>query len=365
MESASPGFGVGAVARRLGVAASTLRTWDRRYGIGPSRRSEGHHRRYDAVDVARLEMMHRLILNGLPPAEAARTALAAGLGAAVPGTALPSTAPNSTAPGATAPGATAPGATAPGTTAPGTTAPGTTVPGASTPGASVHMRRTRRRPPQATGSGGNRLAVPGATPEARSLSRAVMAMDEPTTRALIRDTMRRHGVVWTWDNMLVPVLNGLGERYSSTGRCVEIEHLLTWSALATLSAVAIRPGEAINARPVLLACAPEEQHSLPLYALAAALAKRHAATRVLGARVPYQALAEAVRRLGPAAMFLWSQTPATGDPEPLADLPALRPAIRVIVGGPGWNQQLMPTRIETVQTLPDAVSAIMTAIGER
>ena len=28
------GFSVGAVARRLGVAPSTLRTWNRRYGIG-------------------------------------------------------------------------------------------------------------------------------------------------------------------------------------------------------------------------------------------------------------------------------------------------------------------------------------------
>ena len=311
MESASPGFGVGAVARRLGVAASTLRTWDRRYGIGPSRRSEGHHRRYDAVDVARLEMMHRLILSGLPPAEAARSALDAGLSGPQAGSSAP---------------------------------------------------RTRRRP-QSTGSGGNRLAVPGATAEARALSRAVMAMDEPTTRELIRTALRRRGVVWTWDNVLVPVLDGLGERYSSSGRCVEIEHLLTWSALATLSAVAIRPGEAVNARPVLLACAPEEQHSLPLYALAAALAKRHAATRVLGARVPYQALAEAVRRLGPVAVFLWSQTKATGAAEPLAELPALRPAIQVIVGGPGWNLDQMPSGIEIVQTLSDAVNAVMTALG--
>ncbi len=205
--------------------------------------------------------------------------------------------------------------------------------------------------------------MPGATTEARALSRAAMAMDEPTTRELIRAALRRRGVVWTWDNMLVPVLTGLGERYSSSGRCVEIEHLLTWSALATLSAVATRPGEAVNARPVLLACAPDEQHTLPLYALAAALAKRHAATRVLGARVPYHALAEAVRRLGPVAVFLWSQTTATGAAEPLADLPALRPAIQVIVGGPGWNSHQMPSGIETVQTLSDAVNAVMTALG--
>ncbi|MFC7644672.1 MerR family transcriptional regulator [Streptosporangium lutulentum] len=35
------GYGIGAVARRLGVPAPTLRTWNLRYGIGPSRRSPG------------------------------------------------------------------------------------------------------------------------------------------------------------------------------------------------------------------------------------------------------------------------------------------------------------------------------------
>ncbi|MES9609103.1 MerR family transcriptional regulator, partial [Actinomadura sp. NPDC000929] len=59
-----PGLGVGAVARRLGLAAATLRTWDRRYGIGPSGRSPGGHRRYTPADVARLEAMQRLILAG-------------------------------------------------------------------------------------------------------------------------------------------------------------------------------------------------------------------------------------------------------------------------------------------------------------
>ena len=31
----APALGVVAVARRLGVATGTLRTWDRRYGLGP------------------------------------------------------------------------------------------------------------------------------------------------------------------------------------------------------------------------------------------------------------------------------------------------------------------------------------------
>ncbi|MEV4460806.1 MerR family transcriptional regulator, partial [Microbispora sp. NPDC049633] len=70
-----PGYGIGAVSRRLGVPASTLRTWNLRYGIGPSRRSPGGHRRYDDADLRRLEEMNRLIRAGMPPADAARQAL--------------------------------------------------------------------------------------------------------------------------------------------------------------------------------------------------------------------------------------------------------------------------------------------------
>ncbi|MFC4554358.1 MerR family transcriptional regulator [Georgenia faecalis] len=65
---------VAAVAGRLGVAASTLRTWDRRYGLGPSAHQAGSHRRYTPDDVARLETMRRLTLRGVAPADAARIA---------------------------------------------------------------------------------------------------------------------------------------------------------------------------------------------------------------------------------------------------------------------------------------------------
>jgi len=65
---------VAAVAARLGVAPATLRTWDRRYGLGPSERSAGSHRRYSAADVERLLVMRRLTLDGVAPGDAARIA---------------------------------------------------------------------------------------------------------------------------------------------------------------------------------------------------------------------------------------------------------------------------------------------------
>ena len=67
---------VAAVARQIGVAPATLRTWARRYGLGPTSHEAGQHRRYCASDLAKLILMRRLISTGVAPAEAAEQALA-------------------------------------------------------------------------------------------------------------------------------------------------------------------------------------------------------------------------------------------------------------------------------------------------
>ena len=67
---------VTAVSAKLGVSASTLRTWERRYGLGPGERSAGSHRRYLPEDVARLTHMIELIQSGVTPADSAAIVLA-------------------------------------------------------------------------------------------------------------------------------------------------------------------------------------------------------------------------------------------------------------------------------------------------
>jgi DNA-binding transcriptional MerR regulator len=345
---AAPSYDVAAVARRLGVAASTLRTWHRRYGIGPSGRSPGGHRRYDPADLARLETMHDLMLQGVPPGEAARVALARDPSPASAQPAAPAAATARTAPrGRAVSSAPAPSAQP---------APSAVAGVSAAPGARRHSGR---------GAGGRGLALSGAPALARGLARAALALDEPATTALLRTGLRRHGVIWTWDRMLLPVLVGIGERFAATGECVDAEHLLSNCVIAAMNHAAARGPAPRNSRPVLLACADEEQHSLPLYPLAAALAREGVSSRNLGMRTPGEALADAMRRTGPVVVFVWSQLPETAERTALSDLPRLRPAPRVVVGGPGWDGRPLPPDVLAVTSLREAVVAVSGAAGGR
>jgi DNA-binding transcriptional MerR regulator len=71
----SPLYSVRAVARRLGLPTATLRSWNQRYGIGPSGHSPGQHRLYTSADIAIVELMNDLVSKGVNPGSAARTAL--------------------------------------------------------------------------------------------------------------------------------------------------------------------------------------------------------------------------------------------------------------------------------------------------
>jgi MerR family transcriptional regulator, light-induced transcriptional regulator len=351
------GFSVGTVARRLGVAPSTLRTWNRRYGIGAGDLSPGKHRRYTAEDIARLEHMQKLILRGAPPADAARAALAA------PSVLVPAQAGPDSAGGGVAARATGgePGGRAavlvPGGAEAGPGAGGRELPDFAEEGLPAG------RPGPGHGSGGQRLALPGASPEARGLARAALALDGQRIGEAIRATLARDGSVRTWQDLLVPVLSGLGTRFEHTGTCVEAEHLLSVATIAEFSRrTADLPGQ-VQHRAVLLASAEGEQHSLPLHALAAALAERGIDSRLLGPDLPYFALAAAVQRIGPGVVFLWSQMSATGDPAMLPDLFPRRPGARLILGGPGWAQDRIPSSARLVGTLPDAMSEVAAALG--
>ena len=308
---AAPRYTVAAVARRLGVAPSTLRTWDRRYGLGPSAHEAGAHRRFTETDVERLQLMRRLVVQGVSAAEAARTVAA------------------------------------------------------HTPEMLAESRRqTAPDPVQSVGpqhGGGRVVALPGGSPDVRGLARAAMSLDASTVTAAIRKALRDQGVAATWHGLIGPVLQGIGERWQTTGEGVEVEHLLAESVLVAMRSYGA-PDPTGTPR-VLLAGAPNDLHALPLHVLAAALAERNIASRNLGASVPAEALADTVRRVGPAVLFVWSSLRTTGDPAVLADVPTTVPSVSLLLGGPGWWLEELPSRVTFSRDVPHAVELVEHRLG--
>lgn len=149
--TSEPLLSVAAVARRLGVAPATLRTWDRRYGLGPTGHTVGRHRKYGPPDVARLELMQRALLRGASSAEAARFAL------------------------------------------------------------DSKSSMTHGVVPVAP-SGGRGLKMPGASRLARGLGRAAVAMDSIAVQGMLADSLASDGVVATWNEVVRPVLTAVAAR---------------------------------------------------------------------------------------------------------------------------------------------------------
>lgn len=284
---------VAAVARRLGVAPATLRTWDRRYGLGPSAHEAGEHRRYCPNDLAQLTLMRRLIISGVAPADAAIKAKA-------------------------------------------------------------H-----------TGS----VLVDHVIAEFEvredvvdSLHRASKSLDKNFVETLLRKDIADNGVISSWTEVIVPLLFLVGDEWATTGTGIEVEHMLSEVIKRLLREGVVIIDEPVNSQPVLLASVGEEVHCLALHALAAALAEKNIETFFLGARTPLEAISGMVKRSAPPAVFLWAQLKQNSDQKFFKDLPVVRPAPRVIVGGPGWDQQEC-SDVVVAQDLTHACAEIERAVG--
>ncbi|MFJ7154453.1 MerR family transcriptional regulator [Streptomyces sp. NPDC101118] len=325
MTEGSPGVSTGAVARRLGVSPTTVRSWEQRYGMGPAVREGNRHRRWMPADVAMLEEMCRLTSSGIPPAEAARAAVA--LRRQLDGDAPvePSARPPQDADGP-----------------------------ADVPPRSAH------------GGAGGGLPLGRVRQECRGLARAALRLDGPAMESLLHEAMRIHGLVTAWEEVMAPTLHAAGRKWEAADdRYVEVEHLLSWhvsTVLRRAAAAAPAPG---RAAPVVMACLPGEQYTLPLEALAAGLAERALPARMFGAAVPAEALLAAVRRLGPPAVVLWSQSRSTADSTLARQVASTAFGVRgarkaplVLLAGPGWPPQAATAGMRRPGGLRQALDAI-------
>ncbi|MBQ0946721.1 MerR family transcriptional regulator [Streptomyces sp. ME03-5684b] len=308
------GLTTGEVARRLGVAPTTVRTWDRRYGLGPDAHVDGRHRRWTAADLARLERMCALTATGLPPAEAARLARSEERPTAV--------GPRNT-------------------------------------------DAARRAPTGRRSRAGSGLQLGDVRQECRGIARAALRLDAAALDELLLAAIAEHGLVAAWTEVIVPTLQAVGRKWETSGeKYVEVEHFLSWHVSGALRraappAVEDRPGST-----TVLACVPGEIHTLPLEVLSAALTERGVPVRMFGGALPVESLVAAVRRTGPAAVGLWSQSRTTAS-RPLAQhVAAMEWGVRgarrrpvVLTLGPGWAGQAV-AGLARPSGLAEAVAAL-------
>ena len=216
---------ISVAARRVGLSVDTLRVWERRYGLGPSRTSPGGHRRYGDGDLRRLRAAVHLLRSGVPAGEAARTVLAATLPGAVDAVDVVLRLPAGVRPGVHQLGAAALDLDGPG------------------------VRRVL----------GAELAAHGVV---------------ETWEGMLRPLLAAIGEQW--------------ERVPYTIAVEHLVSHIATAALAVPTGPPAEQGRG-RTRPVVLSCVPHEEHELPLVALAAALRERGVPVTLLGTRAPASA----------------------------------------------------------------------------
>lgn len=298
-------WAVGSVSERLGVAPATLRTWDRRYGIGPSQRTEGGHRRYTEEDIRRVRVMARFTARGVPAQSAARVAL------------------------------------------------------------SMDSERlmietgseTEVSPPLGDDHGTVSAVVS-----------AALSLDPGALSRIYQRTLRERDLVSAWNDVFAPSLRSIGEQWGKGALGVESEHLASEVLVTELRAV-IRGNRPRTVDPdVILASADEEQHYLPLLALEAELARHGLGAICLGARVPTTALSDLLMSRHPSRLFLWASIQRNADEALWTVLAGVHWPLTVVLGGPGWPAKLpaagRSVTVTRAHDLASAAHAVLAPVGD-
>jgi len=195
-----------------------------------------------------------------------------------------------------------------------------------------------------------------------ALYKALASFDRAFIESTLNHEIDTYGVEGAWSDVIVPTLFLIGQEWEINQSGIEIEHLFSEILKHTMHNRVVELKKPLNAQPVLLAAVGEELHSLPLYALAAALCARNIQSYVLGARTPLSALATMVDRIAPPVIFMWAQLEKNAEKKYWREMPAVRPAPRIVVGGPGWDS-VQSDEVIRAEGLEHACDEIAQAIG--
>ena len=296
------GVGIGVAAGRVGVAAATLRAWERRYGLQPSSVTPGGHRRYSPADLSALKRVKDLIESGMPTARAATLSHTGSAPASAPVVGSP---------------------------------------------------QQRRRPASAP------ARTDSVLDHYEQWSAAAQDLAAPDLARVARAILARRGAAAAWSDVFAPYLQAVGRNWAATGGGTEFEHVTVAVLQTVLRRYALRGQRRSGHSAVLLAATPGEHHTLPLDALAAALADASISSCVVY-DLPAPSLHDTQRRLAADVVVLWARSAGT------ADVPLLHSftdrVSKLYAAGPGWRPGQLPDGVVHVADLESGVTALH---GER
>lgn len=257
-EDALPGASIRVVANRTGIAADTLRMWERRYGFPLPSRRPGGSRVYSEDDIARLHLVGRALEAGFRPGEVV-TLAASDLEKLVEASVAEA--------------------------------------GAGTGAGAKARVGARARAGASARATVSAEAVAGGA-EVAEVIEALRAEDLRGVRGLLRGAAVSLGPRAFVTDVAHPLAVRVGELWAEGVLEVRHEHLASACLTAQLHLLLGALDDGDRSPTVLLATLPGEPHFLGLDMIAVVLAASLAAPRVLGADTPPAQLADAARALG-------------------------------------------------------------------
>jgi DNA-binding transcriptional MerR regulator len=247
MVSTTPAFNLKVVLKETGIAADTLRAWERRYGLPMPERSAGGHRLYSQRDIETIKWLIKRQAEGLSISRAVdlwKEQIASGadpLAGPVPATLLPA--------------------------------------------ASANLETLRR----------DWLA-------------ACFQFDTVAAEQILNQAFAVHSVEIICTEVMMRGLYEVGELWHKGMATVQQEHFASEIAMRRLEALISASPPPTRAGTLLVACPPEEWHTFPCLLITLFLRRRGWNVVFLGAVVPTERMEETITAVDPKLVILSSQT---------------------------------------------------------
>ncbi len=247
-----PLFNIGAVSRMTAISETALRVWERRYGFPQSSRTAGGHRLYSQQDVQRLQWVKLRIDEGMQTSQAIRA-----------------------------------------------------LQHVEREGEELVTQRTSAAAMQPTGSGESLTILH------QRLLDSLLAHDAEESSRVLSDALALYPLENLIFDIIVPVLNDIGEAWSSGQIDVATEHFATNHLRQHLIMWTRTGPPSYHVNPVVLVCAPGELHEGSLLILSVLLRRLRWNVIYLGQTMPLDDLVTFVNEVDASILAFVAMTEET------------------------------------------------------